>query len=69
MALVIISVAAGSEPAPTDKVIFNKEWIVSFGLADLLPHAVLKQMQIYLRPDKKCLTIPIVFLKITGLKV
>jgi len=26
--------------------------IVSCGLADLLPHAVLKQMQIYLRPDK-----------------
>jgi len=26
--------------------------IVSFGLADLLPHAALKQMQIYLRPDK-----------------
>ena len=26
--------------------------IVSFGLAGLLPHAVLKQIQIYLRPDK-----------------
>ncbi len=26
--------------------------IISFGLADLLPPAVLKQVQIYFRPDK-----------------